>query len=317
VSSFSLFLQLLFLLFLFASLRQKGQIMNLPYGFDVEAEALEAASPLPVTVAGDTVAAHLHFARTLADEVAANNAAGRPTRLILPVGPTLHYPMLAEICNREGISWRDAHLFFMDEYCDWQGRWVDVSHPASFRGIAERLFIGRLREELRPPAEQVIFPDPRNLDAPAERMAAVGGVDTCYGGIGVHGHVAFNEAPISRWYTVSTEEFMQSGTRLLALAEETMVLNAARAVGGYFPALPPMAVTLGMREIAAARRIRLYATSGDWQRAILRIALFGAPDAPNGADVRYPVSLLRSHADIAFVADRNTAMKPVNLNRET
>lgn len=285
--------------------------MLLPHGFEHEADALASASPLPITVLPDAETAHRHFARALADEIAANNANNRPTRLILPVGPTLHYPMLAEICNSEQISWRDAHLFFMDEYCDWQGRWVEASHPASFRGIAWRLLFDRLRAELRPPAEQVIFPDPRNLDLAAERMAAVGGVDSCYGGIGAHGHVAFNEAPISRWYTVSAEEFLQSTTRLLPLAEETTVLNAARAVGGYFPALPPMAVTLGMREIAAARRIRLYATSGDWQRAILRIALFGAPNAPNGADVRYPVSLLRSHADIAFVADRSTAQKPI------
>jgi glucosamine-6-phosphate deaminase len=286
--------------------------MLLPVGFEVEAEELAQASPLPVTVLPDADAVHRHFARALADEVAANNAAGRPTRLILPVGPTLHYPMLADLCNREQISWRDAHLFFMDEYCDWQGRLVDMGHPLSFRGTAQRLFFDNLRAELRPPAEQVHFPDPRNLGAIAVQMAAIGGVDTCYGGIGIHGHVAFNEAPLSRWYTVSIAEFMQSSTRLLPLAEETIVMNAARGVGGYFPALPPMAVTLGMREIAAARRIRLYAPGGVWQRAALRIALFGAPDAPNGQDVRYPVSLLRAHADIAFVTDLETAQRPVS-----
>lgn len=285
--------------------------MNLPAGFEVEAENLGEASPLPVLVVPDADALHRHFARTLADEVAANNVANRPTRLILPVGPILHYPLLAEICNREGISWRNAHLFFMDEYCDWHGRWVDVSHPLSFRGTAQRLFFDQLDEALRPPAEQVVFPDPRHLDNVAARMTAVGGIDTCYGGLGIHGHVAFNEPPISRWYTVSAEEFLQSTTRLLPLSDETIVMNASRGVGGYFPALPPMAVTLGMHEIAAARRIRIYCPGGVWQRAILRIALFGAPGAPAGGDVRYPVTLLRSHADIAFVADLATAARPI------
>jgi glucosamine-6-phosphate deaminase len=159
----------------------------------------------------------------------------------------------------------------------------------------------------------VHFPDPRALDAAAEAIEAAGGVDTCYGGLGVHGHVAFNEAPISRWYDVSVEEYRASGTRLLPLAEETVVLNGTRGAGGYFPALPPMAVTLGMAQIAGARRIRLYCNGGEWQRAILRIACFGSPraGAVEGKDVHYPVTLLRRHADFALVADAATAQPPL------
>lgn len=286
--------------------------MNLPSFFNFAASELAAQSPLPVAVLPDGDALHAHFARALADEIAANNAAGRPTRLIMPVGPILQYPLLAEICNREGIGWRDCHLFFMDEYCDWQGRLVDASHPLSFRGAAQRLLFDNLDPALRPPDDQVIFPDPRALDLPARRMAEIGGIDTCYGGIGIHGHIAFNEPPISRWYTVSNQEFLASSTRLLQLSEETIVMNASRGAGGYFPALPPMAVTLGMAEIAAARRIRLYCQGGTWQRAILRIALFGAPDLAGEGDVSYPVTLLRDHVDIAFVTTLETAQLPVS-----
>jgi glucosamine-6-phosphate deaminase len=142
----------------------------------------------------------------------------------------------------------------------------------------------------------------------------VGGIDTCYGGIGIHGHVAFNEPPLGPWQQVSAEEFRHSGTRLVALNAETVVMNASRALGGYLPALPPMAVTIGMREIGAARRIRLTCQGGSWQRAILRIALFGSPntagdpaDLHAGEDVRYPVTLLRAHADLEIAADMETA----------
>ena len=40
--------------------------------------------------------------------------------------------------------------------------------------------------ELAPPAEQVIFPDHKNIHALADRIEAAGGIDTTYGGIGIH-----------------------------------------------------------------------------------------------------------------------------------
>jgi glucosamine-6-phosphate deaminase len=288
--------------------------MQLPDCFAIPAADLTARSPVPLTLLPSAGALHTHFARAIADEIKANNHAGRATRLILPVGPTGQYPLLADICNRERIRWRDCHIFFMDEYCDWHGRWVDAAHPLSFRGHAQRALFGALEAALAPPPAQVHFPDPRALDAIGDAIAAAGGVDSCYGGIGIHGHVAFNEAPISRWYSVSPAEFKLSRTRLLSLAEETMVLNASRGAGGWFPALPPMAVTIGMGDILAARRIRLYCDGGVWQRAVLRIALFGSPAAPleaGGEDVNWPVTLLRHHGDFALVADAETAAPPL------
>lgn len=282
---------------------------DVPWFFELTAEEVIDRSPIAVVALADEDAVHAQMARAIADEIVAHNDAGEPTRLILPVGPTAQYPLLAEITNTERISWRSVHLFLMDEYCDWQGRRIPADHPLSFVGAAHHLLLDRLDPDLAPPAEQVIFPDPRNLDHAAERMAEVGGVDTCYGGVGIHGHVAFNEASISRWYTVTPAEFKTSRTRLLQLAEETVVMNASRSAGGYFPALPPMAVTLGMAEIYGARRIRLYCQRGVWQRAILRIALFGSPETGD-EDVRYPVTLLRDHPDLVFVADWATLQKP-------
>jgi len=226
---------------------------------------------------------------------------------------------LADLCNRRRISWRECHIFLMDEYCDWQGRCVSPEHPLSFLGFFQRELVARLDAGLRPDRDQVHLPDPRRLDDVAERMAELGGIDTCYGGIGIHGHVAFNEPPLGPWQKVSADEFRNSAARLLPLNAETVVMNASRAAGGYLEALPPMAVTLGMREIAAARRIRLYCQGGTWQRAILRIALFGSPDAEGdgaardcGEDVRYPVTLLRNHPDLSITTDMNTA-HPVTL----
>ena len=294
--------------------REVSLSMNaLPDCFHYPAEELPVRSPVPVLVLEDANALHAHFARAIADEIASNTAAGRVTRLILPVGPVGHYPLLAEICNLEQISWQNCHVFFMDEYCDWQGRRVPPEHPLSFRGFAQRTLFDRLDRAIALPAAQLHFPDPLQIDRISAEIDAVGGVDTCYGGIGIHGHVAFNEAPTSRWTQVTLAEFKSSKTRLLPLAAETIVMNGSRAAAGFFPALPPMAVTLGMADILAARRVQLYCQGGVWQRAILRIALFGSPrdEAVKGEDLHYPVTLLRGHGDIRIVTEQSTAQPPL------
>jgi glucosamine-6-phosphate deaminase len=286
-------------------------MLTLPATHLIPAATLAAQSPLPLTILPTLEALFHHFARSIADEIATNQAANRPTRLILPVGPVGHYPLLAAICNDEDISWQGVQLFLMDEYCDWQGRRVGEDHPLSFAGFVRRTLLDALRPELRLPPTQFHVPDPRQLDAISATIAAVGGIDSCYGGVGIHGHIAFNEPPISRWYRVTAAEFKASQTRLVQLAPETVVMNASRAAAGNFAALPPMAVTLGMADILAARRIRLYCQGGVWQRHVLRLALFGSPYPPDGEDVDYPVTLLRNHPDLAIVTDENTAQPPV------
>lgn len=262
---------------------------------------LEVHSKVKFNVLHDQNTLFYEFARSIADEIQANNLADRSTRLILPVGPVGQYPILIEICNREHISWRNTHTFNMDEYCDWQGRWIPAEHPLSFRGIMKRILFDRLDPELRIPPEQAHFPDPLNLDQISEDIKAVGGIDTCYGGIGYHGHIAFNEPPISRWWRISANEFKNSKTRVLSLADDSIVMNSIRNTGGNPESLPPMAVTLGMADILAARRIRIYCPGGMWQRHTVRMALLGEPQ------VEYPATLLQGHSDYILYMDTETA----------
>jgi len=275
-----------------------------PAYLTLPATELGQASKVPLEVLPNLDALYLHFARSIADEIRANNEAGQPTRLILPVGPVGQYPLLAQICNRERINWQHVYTFNMDEYCDWQGRAVPVDHPLSFESYMQRTLVDALDPELRPPQEQIHFPDPLRLDWISQRIEAGGGIDTCYGGLGYHGHIAFNEPPISRWYRLTPDQFRQSLTRLVALAPETVVMNSIRSTGGNPAALPPMAVTLGMRDILASRRIRLYCQGGPWQRAVLRRALMG------DEDVDYPVTLLQDHPGYAIITTADTAQPP-------
>jgi glucosamine-6-phosphate deaminase len=286
------------------SLKELSPVEKTAAYLQIPAEELTQASKIPLTILPDLDALHEHFARGIAEEIKRNNELGRSTRLILPVGPVGQYPLLARICNRERIHWKHVYVFNMDEYCDWQGRAVPPEHPLSFKGFMQN-FIDELDPELRLPQEQLHFPDPLSLDQISQMIRAVGGIDTCYGGVGYHGHIAFNEPPISRWYKLTPEQFRKSLTRIVPLAPETIVMNSIRATGGNPAELPPMAVTLGMADILAAKRIRLYCQGGAWQRTVLRIALMC------DEDVDYPVTLLQGHSDYAIFTTQDTAQPPI------
>ena len=86
------------------------QTLN-PIHLSMDPDELIAASKVKLRVLADSSALHHHFARAIADEIQANNCAGRPTRLILPVGPVRQYPLLVQICNQEGISWQNVYTF--------------------------------------------------------------------------------------------------------------------------------------------------------------------------------------------------------------
>jgi glucosamine-6-phosphate deaminase len=244
-----------------------------------------------------------HFAHLIAEEIAANNRHGLPTRLILPVGPTGGYPYLAETITRERISLkRGCHFFFMDEYCADDGSALPPAHPLSFRGTMERLFFSRLSDNgLNIPRERLFFPDHTNVHLLKDKIEAVGGIDTCYGGIGIHGHLAFNEPEPGVAHT---------DPRLVELNAYTVTMNAIRAqVGGNLKSFPRMAFTLGMRQILDARRIVLYCRNGspyDWANTVLRLALLGEP----GDD--YPVTHIRGK-DYTIVTDRDTAASPAHI----
>ena len=120
-------------------------------------------------------------------------------------------------------------------------------------------------------------------------------MDACFGGIGINGHIAFNEPP-EPGESVTVEEFARLSTRALPLSRETCTINSV-TVGGEIGVVPRRAVTVGMKEILAARRLRFYCNR-PWQSAVVRQVLHGPITAA------CPASLLRLHPDATItVAD--------------
>lgn len=240
------------------------------------------------------------FAHAVADEIKTNNKNGDRTNLILPVGPVDHYPQLAELINDQRINLKDCYFFFMDEYCDSGGRVLPADHALSFRQEMDEIFFDHIDPELNIPDEQLVFPTHENVTDLAEMIESVGGIDTCYGGIGIHGHVAFNEPESG---------VANTDPRLVYLNDYTVTINAIRAgVGGNLENFPRKAVTVGMNQILGADRVRLYCRNDiptlDWANTVLRLAVLGEP----GPD--YPVTYLTEHNDFTVVTDERTASKP-------
>jgi glucosamine-6-phosphate deaminase len=132
-------------------------------------------------------------------------------------------------------------------------------------------------------------------------IAERGGVDACFGGIGINGHVAFNEPP-EPGEEFTPEQFAALPTRVLPLARETRTINAV-TVGGEISIIPRRAVTVGMKEILASRSLRLYCNR-PWQSAVVRRALHG-PLTP-----ACPASLLRRHPDARLTVADYVAARP-------
>jgi len=269
--------------------------------FTLSVDELRARARIGIHIEPDIPRLLDHFARSIADEIRSSEVG----RFILPVGPMGQYPRLAEITNRERISWRHVHVFQMDEFLDWQGRPIPLDHPLSFEG-AMRRFFASIDPELRIPDAQYHAPHPFRIDEISEAIARAGGVDVCYGGVGYRGHVAFNEPPLSRWLRVSVEDLRNSLTRVVTLAPDSIVVQSIGSAGGCAAAIPPMAVTLGMRDILASRKIRLYLAGGARHSAVFRIAAAGE------VSVDYPVTLVQGHPDAALHTDQATA-QPIDV----
>ncbi|MHB8899752.1 MAG: sugar phosphate isomerase family [Thermoguttaceae bacterium] len=268
---------------------------SMPEYLAVPADRLGEGTPVVVQVVEGMEGVAAHMAQAMLSVFMEARAQGRAATLIVPVGPVDQFPILAELINRERLDWRDVLLVNMDEYLTDGDRWIEKSHPLSFRGYMDRKFYDLVDERLAPRPENRLFPHPDRCEEIAGRIAERGSVDACFGGIGINGHVAFNEPP------EADEEFSCDGfaalpTRSLDLTRETRTINSV-TVGGEISVIPRRAVTVGMAEILGSRQLRFYCNR-PWQRAVVRRVLHG-PITP-----ACPASFLRTHPDARLtVAD--------------
>jgi glucosamine-6-phosphate deaminase len=240
-------------------------------------------------------------AEAILSEIREGERSGRGATLVVPVGPVDHFPILARLINEQKVSCHNTVFINMDEYLTNDDQWLCSAHPLSFRGYMDRAFYGLLDPNLAPPVENRVFPNPVNPGAIAELIFSRDGIDACFGGIGINGHLAFNEPP-EPGVEMSREAFADLSTRILDLSRETRTINAV-TVGGEIGLIPKRAITIGMKEILASRRLRFYCNR-PWQSAVIRRALHG-PLAP-----ACPASYFRVHPDACVTITDFVAAPP-------
>lgn len=249
-------------------------------------EELLKSPKLPIQVLGDNQEVFKAIAQEMVDEIKRKNALGERTVFICPVGPVGQYPYFVEMVNQENISLKNVWFLNMDEYLTDDQEWIDHEHPLSFRGFMDRTVYTKLKPELVMPEEQRVFPDPKNPDRMGQLISELGGVDICFGGIGINGHLAFNEAQDE----LTPEQFKELHTRVLKITPETRTANAIGDFNGALDDMPRWCVTIGMNEIYNARKIRL-GCFRDWHRSVVRHAAYGEVSA------HFPVTILQNHPD--------------------
>ena len=167
----------------------------------------------------------------------------------------------------------------------------------------DRIFYNLIDDELNVPLEQRIFPDPNNTEFIEKLIKEKGKLDLCFGGVGINGHYAFNEPPEGE---MSNEDFVNLPTRVLDISRETKTINAYMNCGGDLEGIPKKCITVGMREIFMANKIRM-CMPRDWNAGALRKILHG------GVTCKVPCSLFQSHSDAKIYAGNdaiNTSVIP-------
>ncbi len=197
----------------------------------------------------------------------------------------------------------------MDESLDWQGKPLPRKHPYCFHGFMEEHFYDPVNSSLSVPEENRYYLEVGNINEIQAAIAAAP-VDITYGGWGQDGHLAYNQARRHPFSHVALEDIRNSTVRIQENNVDTVIAISQRLFGMAYQFVPPMSITLGMKEILSAKKIRVFSDTGAWKQTALRVALFG-PLTPE-----YPITLLQEHPDVLITATVDTARHPISEHPE-
>jgi len=220
-----------------------------------------------------------HAARLLLDAIQ------NDPRIVLglPTGrtPVGMYDRVVGECSREYRCFRDVATFNLDEYAG-----VPRDHPGSYYTYMKRHLFDHV--DIDPKNAHIPDGMAPDLDAECARyereIAAAGGIDLTFLGLGRNGHIGFNEPGTP----------FDSRTRVVELTPSTRAANAE-----FFPdgEVPARAITMGIGTILESRAIVLLAAGAGKREAIERLR-------SENADESFPASALWKHGDVTVLAER-------------
>lgn len=214
----------------------------------------------------------------------ANPTPEHPFVLGCPTGgsPIGMYTKLAELCTAGKVSFKNVVTFNMDEYCG-----LPEDNPESYHSFMHKYFFSKI--DIQP--QNINFLDGNAPDIEAEckryeeKMRSYGGVDLFMGGVGIDGHIAFNEPGSS----------LCSRTRQVKLTHDTIIANS-RFFDGDLSKVPTTAVTVGVGTICDAKTVMIL-INGHNKAQALHHAVEGA------VTQMWTVTALQLHNDAIIVCD--------------
>ncbi len=211
-----------------------------------------------VVIQDDYEKMSLWAAHYIADKIN-NHKEDRPFILGLPTGssPIGVYQELVRMNKAGEVSFKNVVTFNMDEYVG-----LPHEHDQSYWYFMHDNFFDHLVDM---PAEHInilngMAEDPEEECAKyEEKIASYGGIDLFMGGIGVDGHLAFNEP-----YTSLT-----SRTGVRALTTDTRIVNS-RFFGDDPEKVPATALSVGIGTVTDSKEVLVLISGHNKARALAK-----------------------------------------------
>ena len=192
------------------------------------------------------------------------------------------YAYLADKC-KEGLDFSRVTSVNLDEYVG-----LDGENDQSYRYFMNENLFNKINIDIN----NTYVPNGCSIDLVAEGhgydelISSLGGIDLQLLGIGLDGHIGFNEP----------DSFFTAETHPVSLDESTIEANSR-----FFASkdeVPTMAITMGMKSIMQAKSIVLIA-NGAKKWSILEKALYGkiTPEVP--------ASILQLHPNLTVIYSEN------------
>ena len=185
----------------------------------------------------------------------------------------------------------DWSSFNLDEYVGLSSRDKHSFAAYMLRHLGEPLKL--TSEKLRVPNGSSEDPK-KEASAYVEELKDCGGVGIQLLGLGVNGHLGFNEPPCSP----------DASCRVVTLSASTRKQNAFSFQNDY-QLVPTNAITLGIHEILSAEEIHLVVTGE--AKALILYSLLSEP-----ASEHLPASWLRQHKNLFLWADSAAASQLIS-----
>ncbi|CAM4312561.1 glucosamine-6-phosphate deaminase [Vibrio neonatus] len=210
--------------------------------------------------------------------------AERPFVLGLPTGgtPLTTYKALIDLYKAGDVSFKHVVTFNMDEYVG-----IDPNHPESYRSFMYNNFFNHVdvQEENINLLDGLADDIDAHCAAYEAKMKSYGKINLFMGGVGIDGHIAFNEPGSS----------LSSRTRIKTLTEDTRIANS-RFFDGDISQVPKYALTIGVATLLDAEEVMILSLGHNKAQA-LQMAVEGS------INHMWTVTALQLHNKAVIVAD--------------